>query len=106
MLPWCVWFTIVHMTAGVASKFYTATWKQLSHDFQMHCRRVLSFFAKAQTLHKAMSAHSMLPCVSMEDATHLTLGIMILKMRLGTASVSQSSHFRGSTVSIKLFDDT
>jgi len=42
MLPWCVWFTIVHITAGVASKFYTA-----------------------------MSAHSMLPCVSMEDATHL-----------------------------------
>lgn len=26
MLPWCVWFTIVHITAGVASKFYTAAW--------------------------------------------------------------------------------
>lgn len=42
MLPWCVWFTIVHISAGVASKFYTA-----------------------------MSAHSMLPCSNMEDATHL-----------------------------------
>eukprot|EP00435_Cladocopium_sp_Y103_P047504 s943_g14.t1 len=30
MLPWCVWFTIVHITAGVASKFYTAAWHHLS----------------------------------------------------------------------------
>lgn len=42
MMPWCIWFTIVHILAGIASKFYTA-----------------------------MSAQSMLPCASMEHATHL-----------------------------------
>eukprot|EP00931_Biecheleriopsis_adriatica_P039456 TRINITY_DN22565_c0_g1_i1.p1 TRINITY_DN22565_c0_g1~~TRINITY_DN22565_c0_g1_i1.p1 ORF type:complete len:1348 (+),score=245.05 TRINITY_DN22565_c0_g1_i1:60-4046(+) len=42
MMPWCVWFTIVHLVAGIASKFFST-----------------------------MGARSMLPCASMKDATHL-----------------------------------